>query len=209
MKWHTPDAILWDWDNTLLNSRPIAEQALKQLGQETGVSVTDDEVTEVIGGHLVDFWFRHYGPDPIPAVEKFLTYYQENNDRAVLFPETVAVLNLAQQQGIPQYVVSNKNTDILVEEAKRFHIDIYFQKIVGTHNHGVAKPEPAFADKIFGTDRPRHILMIGDGESDVAFARAIGAYSLFIRPQDAPYPYDKRVPDLAGVFAFLKEKMEG
>ena len=202
-----PDIILWDWDNTLLDSRKVAEKALRQVGQETGVSITVDDVTEVIGGHLVDFWYRHYGPNPIPIVRKFVAYYCENASESKLFPETRDVLSWVQKQNIPQIVVSNKNQEILIQEAQRFGIESYFQNLFGTINQGPGKPSRAFAERVFGTDWPKHILMIGDGESDMVFAETIGAFGLFIgqKKEGQSFSYHQNVANLTEVYQFLKE----
>ena len=200
-----PNVILWDWDNTLVNTRNVAKKALFRLGSETDVSVSDADVTEVIGGHLVDFWFRHYGSDPIPFVRKFVDYYRELSYEATLFPETIGILNWVRDKGIPQMVVSNKNQDILTAEAERFGIADYFQKIVGTVNQGIGKPSREFADKVLGSVWPEKIVMIGDGQSDMAFAETLGAYGILIGESDQPaYPCDTYIHSLNKISDILE-----
>ena len=202
------DVILWDWDNTLLDTRSVAKKALQRLGSETGVAITEADVTNVIGGHLVDFWYRNYGSNPIPAVEKFIGYYRYYGSEASLFPLTREVLKWVQEKGIPQIVVSNKEQDIIQGEANRFGIEHYFQRIVGTENHGVAKPEKEFADKALGQKWPEHIVMVGDGESDMAFAQTLGAYGILIGDNsERKLPCDVCLPTLNDVFSFLKENL--
>jgi HAD superfamily hydrolase (TIGR01549 family) len=202
-----PDVILWDWDNTLIDSRSVAARALIQLGTETNVPVTDADVSEVVGGHLVDFWYRNYGDNPLPIVEKFLAYYRLYSSDVQLFPETSDVLKWVHQLGIPQIIVTNKDQDIVDSEVDRFGIRFYFKKIVGTLNHAEAKPEKAFADRALGQEWPKHILMIGDGQSDMAFAKTLNAFGLFIHDgDDMPFPCDKKVRSLAEVWTFLKEE---
>jgi len=201
-----PDVILWDWDGTLLNSRVASGGALRRLGQETGVAVTEDDVTEVVGGHLVDFWYRHYGQNPIPQVKKFIAYYRELSQNVGLFPKVKEILSEIQKSGIPQIVVSNKNQDIILVEAEKLGVMPYFQKIVGTVNQGIGKPEKEFADLIFGAEIPKHIVMIGDGVSDMDFAKNIGAVGVFIRPDDkaVDLPYQYRFHNLDEVGNWIK-----
>ena len=205
-----PDIILWDWDNTLINSRPVAVKALQRLGRETNIPISDSDVTEVIGGHLVDFWFRHYGDDPLPELKRFISYYQELNDQAEMFPETQDVLRYVQDMGIPQMVISNKNEDILQEEAERFGLTSFFQKIVGTIGNGIAKPTKEFADFALGKEWPKNILMIGDGQSDMQFAKTLGAFGLLIRDESIPadFDYNQRVSNLSETLTFLKEHLK-
>ena len=205
-----PDMILWDWDNTLVDTRSVARKALFRLGHETDVAVTEADVTEVIGGHLVDFWYRHYGSDPLPSVRRFIAYYQEFGDEARLFPETIRVLKRVQEWHIPQIVVSNKNQEILEAEADRFGLTDYFQKIVGTINQGIGKPSKEFADKALGPDWPARLIMVGDGASDMAFAQTIGAFSVLIGPgAEPPYPCDRFVSSLVEVETCLSEMCRG
>lgn len=205
-----PDIILWDWDNTLVNTRAIAAKALRRLGKETNVSVSENDITEVIGGHLVDFWYRHYGDNPLTELKRFIAYYQELNHAATLFPETKEILSFVQESGIPQMVISNKNEDILIEEAERFGITSYFQKVVGTIGNGIAKPTKEFADFALGKEWPKNILMIGDGQSDMQFAKTLGAFGLLIRDESIPtdFDYDKRVSNLSETLTFLKEHLK-
>lgn len=205
-----PDIILWDWDNTLINTRFIAAKALRRLGEETNVSVSENDITEVIGGHLVDFWYRHYGDNPLPMLQRFISYYQGLNHMAILFPETKEILSFVKESGIPQMVISNKNEDILIEEANRFGLTSYFQKVVGTIGNGIAKPTKEFADFALGKEWPKNILMIGDGKSDMQFAKTLGAFGLLIRDESIPtdFDYDKRVSNLQETLTFLKEHLK-
>ena len=52
--------------------------------------------------------------------KRFIAYYQELNHMATLFPETKEILSFVKESSIPQMVISNKNEDILIEEAERF-----------------------------------------------------------------------------------------
>ena len=65
----------------------------------------------------------------------------------------------------------------------------------------------AFAERVFGKNWPGHILMIGDGESDMAFAEVIGAYGLFIgqKKENQTFSYQQNVANLAEVYQFLKK----
>ena len=204
-----PDIILWDWDNTLVNTRNVAKKALVRLGNETSIPITDDDVTEVIGGHLTDFWFRHYGPDPIPFVRRFVDYYRALSHEAEPFPETDHILEWVRKRGIPQIVVSNKNQDILTAEAERFGLADYFEKIVGTVNQGIGKPSREFADHVLGPAWPKKIVMIGDGESDMAFAKTLGAFGILIGPSAKPdYPCDRYTHALSGVSDILASEFQ-
>ena len=106
-------------------------------------------------------------------------------------------------------IASNKDQYIIDDEINRFNLGSYFEKVVGGQGVDVSKPSKDFADMVLGKVWPKRILMIGDGESDMKFARTMGAYGLFVRPghEEVAFSYDKRVQNLGEVFDFLKENL--
>ena len=206
------DVIVWDWDNTLLNSRKAAELALKDLAIENGLPLPNKaDIINVIGARRGEYWIKNYPDDVLGALERYLSLYRGYAKNGVsLFPETRGILNFVQKHGIPQLIASNKDQYIIDEEIERFGLKKYFDRIIGGHGIKVAKPAKAFADLVLGKKWPERILMIGDGESDMNFARTMGAYGLFVREgaDVVSFPYDKRVQNLGEVFLFLKEIME-
>ena len=206
------DVIVWDWDNTLLDSRKAAELALKELAAKNGLpEPSKADIVNVIGSRRGEYWLKNYSDDCLKALKKYLKLYiQYAKDGVSLFPETRDVLEFVQKSGIPQLIASNKDQYIIDEEINRFGLKHYFEKIVGGQGIKVAKPSSAFADLVLGKKWPKRILMIGDGESDMNFARTMGAYALFIRKGSGKvsFPYDKRVQNLAEAFTFLKEVLK-
>lgn len=203
-----PDLILWDWDNTLINSMPVVRAALDDVVLWAHLPpITQQDVIDVMGTHRGRYWQEHFPHNMDEAIPYYLSRYAAHTDKLELFPETVDVLRWVQSSGIPQWVVSNKNKKLLLPECDRFALWPYFEKVVGTDETKIAKPSQAFADQIFADGRPTNILMIGDGESDMQFADRIGAFGLFVRPGEGtmPFPYNARVSDLAGVWTFLKQ----
>lgn len=205
------DAIVWDWDNTLLNSRQAAELALQELALENGLPrPTEADIINVIGARRGEYWFKNYPDNVLRALHRYLDLYiKYAKSNVSLFPETKDVLTFVQGKKIPQFIASNKDQYIIDEEIARFNLKNYFEKIVGGKEIKVSKPGKEFADLVFGKVWPKRILMIGDGESDMNFARTMGAYALFVRPgSDAvAFPYDRRVQNLGEVFTFLKENL--
>ena len=206
------DVIVWDWDNTLLDSRKAAELALKDLAAENGLPPPSKaDIVNVIGARRGEYWLKNYPDNVLKALYRYLDLYiKYAKDGISLFPETRDVLDFIQKHGIPQLIASNKDQYIIDEEINRFGLKHYFKKIVGGHGIKVAKPSSAFADLVLGKKWPKHILMIGDGESDMNFAETMGAYALFVREgaDKVSFPYDKRVQNLGEVFTFLKEVVE-
>ena len=207
------DVVVWDWDNTLLDSRKAAELALKELAAENGLpQPTEADIVNVIGSRRGEYWLKNYPDNVLDALYRYLDLYRGYaKTRISLFPETEAVLSFVHRCGMPQLIASNKDQCIIDEEIKRFHLENYFEKVVGGQGVEVAKPSKAFADLVLGEKWPRHILMIGDGESDMNFAGTMGAFGLFVRAGNdkVSFPYDKRVQNLGEVFTFLKENLGG
>ncbi|MBR6411914.1 MAG: HAD family hydrolase [Alphaproteobacteria bacterium] len=205
------DIVVWDWDNTLLDSRMAAELALKELAAENGLpQPTEADIINVIGSRRGEYWLKNYPDDVLKSLHRYLDLYVAHaKDEVSLFPETKKVLEFVQARHIPQLIASNKDQYIIDEEVDRFGLKGYFEKIVGGHGVTVAKPSKAFADLVLGKEWPKRILMIGDGESDMNFAQTMGAYALFMRSgkDKMAFPYDKRVQNLGEVFDFLKENL--
>ncbi len=200
--------ILWDWDNTLVDTRPAAAKALKQLAHESGVpEPTEEQITNVIGTHFGQYWHNTYPQDMAQKLDRFLELYQEYSQDIQLFPETIEILSFFKKQGIRQFIASNKNQEILDEEVNRFGLAHLFEKVIGVQEHKAAKPSLDYAHKIFGQKIPQTILVVGDGESDMLFAQNIGATGLFIRPgtDEVPLPYYHRVQSLSEATTYLKE----
>lgn len=202
-----PSLIIWDWDNTLVDSRPVVRAALQDVAETAHLpSITMQDVIDVMGTHMGRFWQDNFGNKKTEAVAYYLSRYVAHNGKLELFPETKEVLSWVREQGISQIVVSNKRQDILDEECDRLGLRLYFDQVIGTDERHIAKPTKAFADEIFGDEWPKKAIMIGDGESDMEFAALLKVFGLFVRPgnQPVPFAYDARVPDLNGVFYFLK-----
>lgn len=203
-----PDLILWDWDNTLMDTRPAAARALIETAAQSGAPApTQQDITDVIGSHLGQYWFDTYGDQAIEKIDLFLRLYQMHADMITPYETAKPLLRWVQAKGIRQIVTSNKNQEIIDAEADRFQLRPYFEKIVGVRHHENAKPSPAYARTALGLDWPAHMIVIGDGESDMQFARMIGAFGLFIRPDNRPVPfsYDAKVDDLRGVWQYLQK----
>ena len=205
------DIIVWDWDNTLLDSRRAAELALKDMAKKYNhPEPTEADVVNVIGARRGEYWLKNYPKATGKIIDEYLGFYVGHVKGNVrLFPEVHEVLSLVQKKGIPQVIASNKNQEILDDEVRHFGVKEYFDKIVGGHGISIAKPTIKFADLVLGKPWPKHILMIGDGESDMMFAKTMGAYALFMRAGEGKvsFPYHKRVQNMSEVLTFLKENL--
>ena len=205
------DVVVWDWDNTLIDSRQAAELALKELAAENGLPVpTKADIINVIGSRRGEYWLKNYPKDVLKALHRYLDLYIAHAKNGIsLFPETREVLDFVRTRQIPQLIASNKDQYIIDEEIERFNLKGYFDKIIGGQGIKVAKPTKAFADLVLGKKWPKRILMIGDGESDMNFAQTMGAFALFVRSGTDPvdFSYDKRVQNLGKALAFLKENL--
>lgn len=200
--------ILWDWDNTLINSMPVVKAALDDVSSWAGLPpVTYKDIIDVMGTHRGRYWQENFSHNMDEALLYYLSRYAAHTDKLELFPETVDILDWVSSRQVPQWVISNKNKKFLQPECDRFGLRSYFEKVIGTDERKIAKPSQAFADEIFSDGMPESVLMIGDGESDMQFANRIGALGLFVRPgnDSMPFSYDVRVSNLSGVWSFLKE----
>lgn len=175
--------VIWDWDNTLIDTKEAVSKALNDVTIQFGVSpLTPVQIQEIIGTALSSFW-RQFGSH-MPEV---LTYYRERYmfyaQQIRPFSQAEKILAFLKKQGIPQVVVSNKNQRILWAECKKLNWRHYFKHILGTDAAmGLAKPDKAFAAKALHGIVYDKIIVIGDGLSDMALAHALKAVSILVHP---------------------------
>ena len=145
------DVVVWDWDNTLVDSRQAAELALKELAAESGLPApTTADIINVIGSRRGEYWLKNYPKDVLKALHRYLKLYISHAKNGIsLFPETREVLDFVRARQIPQLIASNKDQYIIDEEIERFNLKGYFDKIIGGHGVKVAKPSKEFAENVF------------------------------------------------------------
>lgn len=197
--------IIWDWDNTLMNTRPAVAAGLQDLATHYGQSpVSDEEIVNVMTRHRGEFWQKRFQDDIVSAVEYYIDCYLKHLDLAQPFEKTTAVLKAVANQHIPQVLLSNKNHDSLLKEVAWHGLESYFSAVLGTTDF-IGKPDPLFVRPILKQFRPRKIILIGDGQSDMDMARNIGATAVLVHRPESNLPRDYTCATLNDVLVLLEK----
>lgn len=185
------NAILWDYDGTLVNSVPKNMDITKQILTEVAPRLTGEnlpyylknEESYHVANHQSknwqDLYLNYYGMSESEMLEAgtLWTKYQLKNTTPVeLFPEIQQTINQIQ---LPQGICSqnsSKNINQVLEHNSLAH---KFQAIVGYDDipSNSQKPNPygglKCIERILGNTIDKTIFYIGDHEGDMEFARNI------------------------------------
>jgi phosphoglycolate phosphatase-like HAD superfamily hydrolase len=133
-----PDAVLFDWDDTLFDhAHYVHELSIKlmdAIGEKPHPSVEEMNALWHKNKDLCcKTYFPGHTPDDVLKVwGKFMKEMPQ--ERLVLFPDTIEVLESLKSKGIPILMVSNKGPEILHRELEHFGLSHYFEAIVGGHD---------------------------------------------------------------------------
>lgn len=179
-----PVAILWDWDNTLVDGWAAIEAGLNATFRAFAMPEWDREtVLARVRGSLRDTFPAMFGAGWERARDIF---YAEVKDRhlAVLSPMAGAAEAIAAAAGIgPQGVVSNKQGPLLRAEAAHLGWAPRFRALVGAGDAVRDKPDAApilmALDRI-GRPAGADVWYVGDTALDMQAARAAGCRAVLL-----------------------------
>lgn len=167
--------ILWDWDNTLVDtfnavlsaqndtrthfglpawSREDAKQAMNKSGRD---------LLNTMFGELKMKEARDY------YLNAYLKYTQNNDVQ--LKPNAIDVLKLSKEKGFYNILASNKASSILKDELTCLKIDGFFDRVCAAEDINCDKPSKQFTDEALKGLDVDLLIAVGDGRSDVQMAR--------------------------------------
>lgn len=144
-----PKAVIFDWDNTLVDTWELMHASLNHTLTQAGLpSWTLIEVKQKLHGSMREHFPKMFGEKYEEMRQIYYSYYMQNHLQ-YLSPlgGAVAVLRLLQEQGIHIMLVSNKRGDILRKEVDFLHWREFFQSIIGAEDAAQDKPSPLPAQK--------------------------------------------------------------
>ena len=175
-----PKAIVFDWDNTLVDTWPIIHNAINQTMQAMQKpELSLDQVRNTVHKSMRESFPDIFGNNWQEAGEIYKQCYRKNHISAItLLPNSLNLIKQIQQQEILQFLVSNKIGATLRLEANKLGIDDYFFAIIGAGDAYYDKPDPAPLQlALLGSDldiKQDEIWFVGDTIADVECAYNAG-----------------------------------
>ena len=180
-----PRAVLFDWDNTLVNTWPTIVECYRDTFTALGlVPWTADEVRDRAHGSLRDLFPSLFGARAAEAERVFYeTFYRIHLERLEPLPGAASLLERCSERGCYVAVVSNKVGDNLRAELAHLGWQRWISRAVGARDCQRDKPAP---DPIFraldgtGIAPDDTVWMVGDTLADLKCAHAAGCLPVLV-----------------------------
>ncbi len=187
-----PRAILYDWDNTLVDSWPTIVDALNVTFKAFGMAPwTMDEARARVRKSMRDSFPELFGDQWRHAGDIFYERYAAIHvERLQPLSGAEAMLRSLAEAGIPLSVISNKKGDFLRHEARHLGWERFFGILVGAFDAEKDKPAPEAVDLALapsGIERGPDVWLAGDADIDLECAHNAGCLPILIR-EDPPGP---------------------
>ncbi|WFW29579.1 MAG: HAD family hydrolase [Wolbachia endosymbiont of Menacanthus eurysternus] len=171
---NSPLAVVFDWDNTLVNTQENIFNAIKHTLDSMGYEneVFDKSFYESRESYMINLFGNQW--------KKANQIYQEYLDNALLQNITLnqgvrKMLQKLKSYSIYLAIVSNKKNTNLRKEVAYFGLDFYFERIVGSYDTVENKPSPV--PLLFALERcilpisKENVFFIGNSITDVLCAQ--------------------------------------
>ncbi len=176
-------AVLWDLDDTLLNTLPGRMVALAHAYEVMLGEKTDPVALwrSHRGGTLEDLGRRLVGEDYARFAQVYRDRYFGLARDIQPFPGVVAVLEAFAAADVPMAVVTSKIAWGATEELSGTGLLRYFHSVIGFDDTDLHKPDPApvyeALDRLL-VDAHQSVVFVGDSPADVWAARNAGVRSV-------------------------------
>jgi phosphoglycolate phosphatase len=214
-----PTAVLFDWDNTLIDSWAVIHAALN----ETFTAMdhphwTRDETEARVRGSLRDTFPTMFGERWLDAEKTFYgAFGRMHLEQLTPLPGAGDLLRELAAAGTYLGVVSNKRGHFLRLEAERLGWDRHFRQLAGAGDAVRDKPCREHVDHALGIGTAKagpaagpDVWFVGDADIDIVCARNAGCRAILVRAQAptteelAVAAPDLHFPDLPALAAHIK-----
>lgn len=185
-----PKALIFDWDNTLVDTWPAIHDAnnhtLVAMGKEAW---TFEETLLRVRKSMRDSYPEMFGDRWEEAAKIFYARFEESHIAQLKAHDGAEnMLKALHSKGYYLAVVSNKTGKYLREEADHLGWTKYFKKVLGAGDAQLDKPNPAPVElALEGSGIPRglDVWFVGDTDVDLECAHNSGCTGVLIR-NEAP-----------------------
>ena len=182
-----PQALLFDWDNTLVDSWECIRESYNRTFRHFGMpDWSMDEIKAKVAKSMRDSFPQMFGDRWEEAGRVFSeTYAAIHLSYLQPLPGAAEMLQRLHDAGLYLGVVSNKRGHFLRQEATALGWDRYFSRLVGAQDAEQDKPHTApvtMALSGSGLQTGPHIWFVGDAAIDMECARNSGCCAVLFRP---------------------------
>ncbi len=174
--------VLFDWDNTLADTRPLLVAAVNRVLSEYNLPEWETSKQK----RNPDLSFRDnfpniFGEKAVQAYQRYTEVYLQEISKLKPVSGAPEALEYFRKQNLPLLIMSNKDRKLLDIEVKQLYNPKWFLRIVGGHEAARDKPWPEHAwyalQGLLAKDEitPDKVWIIGDTAQDSRCALAAGA----------------------------------
>ena len=188
-----PRAIIFDWDNTLVNTWPIIHDALNSTFAEYDLPLWSFEQTKArVRKSMRDSFPEIFGENWQAAGAAYQAHYRASHlNKLEALPQAREVLEAVKKLGLYSVVVSNKKGENLRKEAAHIGWSDLFDNITGADDAARDKP---FSDPVnlalagSGFESAGDVWFIGDSEIDLECAKNTGCTAILYGDDAVAHP---------------------
>ncbi|MET0155665.1 MAG: HAD family hydrolase [Rickettsiales bacterium] len=174
-----PRAVLWDWDNTLVDSWNNIHRALAETFVHMGRAPwTLEETKKNVHRALEDSFPPLFGEKWREAGKYYRSTFERIHlDGLASLPGAEGTLAYLRERGVYCAVVSNKRGENLRRESGHLGWNAHFSGVFGALDVPAAKPAPDLVTKALensGISAGKDVWLVGDSLSDMRCAHASG-----------------------------------
>ena len=211
-----PRALLFDWDNTLVDTWAVIHHALNVTLEAMGqASWSLEETRARVRASARDSFPKLFGSRADEAMAVFYGSYERDHLRHLRALPGVEDMLAALAEGSRYLgVVSNKKGSILRREAAHLGWDRWFGRLVGAEDAAADKPARAAVDLALessGLSASPEVWFVGDTDIDMTCAHAAGCTAILLR-ETAPaagefgaHPPSRHAATCAELMACIRE----
>ena len=197
----SPRAILFDWDNTLVNNWEPIFKAYKETLKKLGLKKQNrSEIIKNAKYSLRETFPRIFKDDWKKAKKIFYVSFKKIHLQNIKpMPKVEKILKIIKKKKIPCGVISNKDGNLLRKEINKLGWKKYFKILVGANDAKKDKPSKypfLLALNKISLKPNKNIWYVGDNEIDVEFAKKNNCSSIFIENKMFKKKDLKQKPDL-------------
>lgn len=194
-----PKAVIFDWDDTLVDTWPVAFAAINTMLEAMGHAAwSEEEANRRIGPSARDLFPQLFGDRWQEADKIFIDAIRSGfRDNMKTIEGASSLLKAFSDMNIFIGIVSNKRGQLLREEVTALSWNSYFKAVVGAGDAMADKPDPAtvhLALKDSGIAPGPDVWFIGNNHMDMLCAHSAGCTPILLETKLPPEEFFRNCP---------------